>query len=72
MGGQVPKSYYLSNQAVLDPTNKKSLTVASGSKEHLEYLVSDSNSVLWYVFSIYKKFPALKSITKIDSIQFIL
>lgn len=49
MGGTVPKEYYFSNHAKFDPTNKKSLTVGSGSKEHLEYQVTDRISAIWYV-----------------------
>ena len=48
MGGQVPKELYLSNHAKFDPTNKKSLTIGSGSKEQLEYQVNDRESAIWY------------------------
>ena len=49
MGGKVPKELYLSKyHAKFDPTNKKSLTIGSGSKEQLEYQVNDRESAIWY------------------------
>jgi hypothetical protein len=44
MGGVVPKSYYFSGKS--DTTNKTPLTVANGSKEHLEFQVNKSGDVL--------------------------
>lgn len=44
MGGEVPKSYYFAGKP--DSTNKKSLTVSSGSKEQLEFPVAQVGSVL--------------------------
>lgn len=46
MGGEVPKSYYFSGKP--DTTNKKSLTISSGSKEHLEIQVKDAGALLKY------------------------
>ena len=48
MGGEVPKSYYFSGKP--DNNNKKSLTVASGSKEHLEFKVERAGDVLKWVY----------------------
>jgi hypothetical protein len=44
MGGEVPKSYYFSGKP--DTTHKKSLTISSGSKEHLEFKIEQSGAVL--------------------------
>lgn len=44
MGGEVPKSYYFSCKP--DTANKKTLSVSSGSKEHLEFQVEKAGSVL--------------------------
>jgi hypothetical protein len=44
MGGVVPKSYYFSGKS--DTTNKTPLTVANGSKEHLEFQVKRAGDVL--------------------------
>ncbi len=44
MGGNVPKSYYMSNK--LDMSNKKSLSVSRGGKETLEIQVKEAGSVL--------------------------
>lgn len=44
MGGEVPKSYYFTRKS--DTTNKTSLTVSSGSKEQLEFPVTQAGSVL--------------------------
>lgn len=44
MGGEVPKSYYFSGKP--DTSNKKSLTITSGSKEHLEFKVDHPGDVL--------------------------
>uniref|UniRef100_A0A0P5M7D1 Cral/trio domain-containing protein n=1 Tax=Daphnia magna TaxID=35525 RepID=A0A0P5M7D1_9CRUS len=48
MGGEVPKSYYFSGKP--DTTNKKSLTISSGSKEHLEIQVKDAGALLKWDF----------------------
>uniref|UniRef100_A0A0P5N3Q7 Cral/trio domain-containing protein n=2 Tax=Daphnia magna TaxID=35525 RepID=A0A0P5N3Q7_9CRUS len=62
MGGEVPKSYYFAGKP--DSTNKKSLTVSSGSKEQLEFPVTQVGSVLKWdfhseegdiTFAIYRK-----------------
>ena len=47
MGGEVPKSYYFSGKP--ETTNKKSLTVSSGSKEHLEFKIEHAGAVLKYI-----------------------
>jgi hypothetical protein len=44
MGGEVPKSYYFSGKP--DTTNKKTLTISSGSKEHLEFKVEQVGAVI--------------------------
>lgn len=44
MGGEVPKSYYFSGK--LDTANKKSLSISRGSKEHLEFNVTEAKSML--------------------------
>lgn len=44
MGGEVPKSCYFSCKPVT--TNKKTLSVSSGSKEDLEFPVEKAGSVL--------------------------
>jgi hypothetical protein len=44
MGGEVPKSYYFSGKP--DTANKKSLSISSGSKEHLEFKVERSGDIL--------------------------
>ena len=49
MGGTVPKSYYFSNQAKFDTSNKKSVSVGRGSKEHLEFKVDKPNSIIKYL-----------------------
>lgn len=46
MGGEVPKSYYFNNKPKSDIKNKKSLTVASGAKSHLEFDVKEVDSIL--------------------------
>ncbi|XP_046460721.1 SEC14-like protein 2 [Daphnia pulex] len=48
MGGNVPKSYYMSNK--LDMSNKKSLSVSRGGKETLEIQVKEAGSVLKWDF----------------------
>ncbi|XP_045023326.1 SEC14-like protein 2 [Daphnia magna] len=48
MGGEVPKSYYFSGKP--DTSNKKSLTITSGSKEHLEFKVDHQGDVLKWNF----------------------
>ena len=48
MGGPVPKSYYFSNQGKFDTSNKKSVSVGRGSKEHLEFQVTKPNSIIRY------------------------
>ncbi|KZS17843.1 putative SEC14 protein 2 [Daphnia magna] len=62
MGGEVPKSYYFSCKP--DTANKKTLSVSSGSKEHLEFQVDKAGSVLKWnfhcedgdiVFAVYRK-----------------
>ncbi|XP_046633860.1 SEC14-like protein 2 [Daphnia pulicaria] len=62
MGGVVPKSYYFSGKS--DTTNKTPLTVANGSKEHLEFQVKRAGDVLKWdfhteegdiAFALYKK-----------------
>ncbi|EFX85364.1 hypothetical protein DAPPUDRAFT_222617 [Daphnia pulex] len=62
MGGVVPKSYYFSGKS--DTTNKTPLTVANGSKEHVEFQVKRAGDVLKWdfhteegdiAFALYKK-----------------
>ncbi|XP_046460746.1 SEC14-like protein 2 [Daphnia pulex] len=48
MGGEVPKSYYFSGKP--DTANKKSLSISSGSKEHLEFKVERSGDILKWNF----------------------
>lgn len=47
MGGEVPKTYYFSGK--LDTTNKKVLSVSSGSKETLDFEVKKAGVVLKYL-----------------------
>lgn len=46
MGGEVPKSFYLTSKTEI--ANKKGLTVSSGSKEKIEVQVETPGSILWY------------------------
>ena len=46
MGGEVPKSFYFSNKPKTDIKNKKSATVASGSKIQFEFEVKEPSSIL--------------------------
>ncbi|XP_046460749.1 SEC14-like protein 2 [Daphnia pulex] len=48
MGGEVPKSYYFSGKP--DTANKKSLSISSGSKEHLEFKVDQVGAILKWDF----------------------
>ena len=56
MGGEVPKSYYMSNK--LNMRNKKSLSISRGDKETLEFCVKVAGSVLKY-----KSLPYIKTTT---------
>jgi metal transporter CNNM len=47
MGGVVPKSCYFSCKP--DISNKKSLSISRGSKEHLEFPVKEAGAVLKYI-----------------------
>lgn len=44
MGGEVPKCYYRTSK--LDATNKNCLTISSGSKEQLEFQVTQAGDIL--------------------------
>lgn len=44
LGGEVPRSYYFSGKP--DTSYKKSLTISSGNKEHLEFKVENEGDVL--------------------------
>ncbi|XP_057372015.1 SEC14-like protein 2 [Daphnia carinata] len=48
MGGEVPKSYYFTRN--LDATNKKCFTVPNGSKEQLEFQVTQAGAILKWDF----------------------
>ncbi|KAI9561415.1 SEC14-like protein [Daphnia sinensis] len=48
MGGQIPKSYYLSR--TLDTINKSCLTVSNGCKEQLEFQVTQAGDILKWDF----------------------
>uniref|UniRef100_A0A0P6EZV9 Cral/trio domain-containing protein n=2 Tax=Daphnia magna TaxID=35525 RepID=A0A0P6EZV9_9CRUS len=62
MGGEVPKCYYRTSK--LDATNKNCLTISSGSKEQLEFQVTQAGDILKWdfhseggdiAFAIYRK-----------------
>jgi hypothetical protein len=46
MGGEVPRSYYLNGKS--STSDKKPLSICSGSKEKLEFEITKAGSVLKY------------------------
>ena len=50
MGGEVPRSYYLNGKS--STSDKKPLSICSGSKEKLEFEITKAGSVLKYVHDI--------------------
>jgi len=52
MGGDIPKSYYLTNSTPVPETGMETLNVSAGSsgKKQLEYSISTASSILRLTF----------------------
>lgn len=52
MGGEVPRSYYVSNSKPVPKEGMQSLEIGSGSRKNLEFEIGAANSVLRYILKV--------------------